>query len=152
MKNKEDETLESLKIFYEAMKYHHGYYKHMMTLSVGSILIIVTLLEGIFKKPEGIFAIIISLFGFVICLLGALVMLGGYCNVGGLIFIIYIKIPDLELPLNEKKLPKYVLKYKKKIESIANILDITGLITGCAFLLGRIMLLVFTFINLAKRI
>ena len=152
MKNKEDETLETLKLFYEAMKYHHGYYKHMMTLSVGSILIIVTLLEGIFKKPEGIFAIIISLFGFVICLLGALVMLGGYCNVGGLIFIIYAEVPDLELPLTKKKLPKYVIKYKKKIESIANILDIIGPITGCAFLFGIIMMLVFTFINLAKRI
>lgn len=75
-------------------------------------------------------------------------MLGGYCNVGGLIFIMYIKIPDLELPLNEKKLPKYVIKYKKKIESIAKILDIVGPITACAFLFGIIMLLVFTFINL----
>ena len=145
MKNKKDETLESLKLFYEAIKYHHGYYKHMTTLSVGSILIIVTLLEGIFKEPEGIFAIIISIFGFVICLLGALMMLGGYCNVGGLIFVMYAEIPEL----TKKKLPKYVVKYKKKMGSIANILDIVGPITVGTFLLGIIMLLVFTFINLS---
>lgn len=54
-------------------------------------------------------------------------MLGGYCNVGGLIFIMYAEIPEL----TKKKLPKYVVKYKKKIESIANILDIIGPITGC---------------------
>ena len=75
-------------------------------------------------------------------------MLGGCCNVGGLIFIMYAEIPEL----TKKKLPKYVVKYKKKIESIANILDIIGPITGCAFLFGIIMMLVFTFINLAKRI
>ena len=144
MKNEKDEILEFFKLIDKAIKYQHGYYKHMTTLSTGSILIIVTLLGGIFKEPEGIFAIIISILGFVICLVGALMILGVICNVVELIFVMFAEIPEL----TKEKLPEYLVKYKKKTDSLANMIDIIGPITFCAFLLGVIMLLVFTFINL----
>ena len=148
MKNEKDEILEFFKLIDKAIKYLHGYYKHMTTLSTGSILIIVTLLGGIFKEPEDIFAIIISILGFVICLVGALMILGVICNVVELIFVMFTEIPEL----TKEKFPEYLVKYKKKTDSLANVIEIVGPITFCAFLLGVIMLLVFTFINLAKRI
>ena len=45
-----------------------GYFKHLTTLSTGSIILIATFLEKLFKLPEWKGAVILSLVAFLICI------------------------------------------------------------------------------------
>jgi hypothetical protein len=60
---------------HEALKFAYDIYKHLITLNTGSILILITLLDKLFKNPKWKLVIAISLCSFVVSLLSCLVML-----------------------------------------------------------------------------
>lgn len=71
----------------EAWKLEHDFLKHLTTLSTGSIIIIVGLLEKLFTNPEWKALVAISLVSFVTSILGAIfvkiqVILQIYGNIG----------------------------------------------------------------------
>jgi len=70
-----------INLIVETLKYQSDYFKHVTTLSTGSILIIVALVEGVFKSPEGIVFIWLSILGFLVCLVSSVFMMqviGGF--------------------------------------------------------------------------
>lgn len=134
----------SMQLIREIIKYQFDYFKHMTTLSTGSILIIIAFLEGIFKKPEGIFAVIISIFCFLVSLIGALYMLqvlSGYLNV---MLSMVTQVPQV----TEENVQKFQEETQKKSNSITRTAKIIHPLTDGSFLLGVIMFLVFALINL----
>jgi hypothetical protein len=70
--NKLTESMEKMK---EVQRIQYNYFKHLTTLSTGSILIIVAFLEKVFSEPTGIFLSIISIIALALCLIGSLLAL-----------------------------------------------------------------------------
>jgi hypothetical protein len=70
--NKLTESMEKMK---EVQRIQYDYFKHLTTLSTGSILIIVAFLEKVFSEPTGIFLSIISIIALALCLIGSLLAL-----------------------------------------------------------------------------
>lgn len=107
--------LESEKLYYDAMK-------HLTTLSSGSILLIITFIEKLFKDPRNKFLVVITLCSFVfsiLCSLSSMLQSANYIKHSGK------KFRDLET----------------KIKLIIYILSIA------AFFLGFTCLVIFAVIN-----
>lgn len=67
----------------ESHKLVYDFQKHLTTLSAGSALLVITLVEKLFPKPEGTWMIAVALCGFLgslLCGLAAMAMIG--MNVG----------------------------------------------------------------------
>ena len=77
----EDHKLQT-DLFVEIIKYHSEYFKHITTLCTGSILIIVGLIEGVFKSPKGLVFVGFSLIALVACLVASLSMIS---TLGGML-------------------------------------------------------------------
>lgn len=60
------ESLEWVKLFAD-------YFKHLTTLSTGSVLLMATLLEKLFQKPELQFLVPISFLGFVLSIIASMI-------------------------------------------------------------------------------
>jgi len=134
----------SLQLFRETIKYQYEYFKHMTTLCTGSILIIVALLEAIFREPECVWVIVISILGFFVSLIGSLAMLGVFGNYMNIAFTTFTNI----LQVTEQNINPIIKEMNKNLNSTTKTAKITQPITNYSFLLGVLMLLVFTFINL----
>lgn len=59
----------------EANKLFYDVFKHLTTLSTGSILILATLLETVFTSPQWLFLIIIALVSFIVSIVSAVRMM-----------------------------------------------------------------------------
>jgi uncharacterized membrane protein len=59
----------------EANKLFYDVFKHLTTLSTGSILILATLLETVFNEPQWLFLIVISLVSFILSIISAVRMM-----------------------------------------------------------------------------
>ena len=143
----------ALKLLSGLIKHSYDYYKHMTTLNTGSLLIIIALLEGVFKEQEGIYAVLISICCFPISLLCALMTLGIVIRSE----TAALKMYSNSLEENEKgeeeeekkeKTKDYKVNSQKELESLMKRGKVTEYITMYAFVVGIAMFLVFAFINL----
>jgi hypothetical protein len=65
---REKATEEANKLFYDV-------FKHLTTLSTGSILILATFIETLFPNPQGKFLIVLALISFIFSIIGAVLMM-----------------------------------------------------------------------------
>jgi hypothetical protein len=103
----------------ESLKHDYDAYKHLTTLSTGSILIRTTFLDKIFKNPEWKCLIIFCLIFFVLSIIGCVASLFG-----------------ISASMNSR------VKISKIVSNIFMYMALVG------FLLGLISLVVFSIINL----
>jgi hypothetical protein len=59
----------------EANKLFYDVFKHLTTLSTGSILILATFLESFFTDPQWKALIVVSLVSFIVCIVSAVLMM-----------------------------------------------------------------------------
>ena len=59
----------------EANKLFYDVFKHLTTLSTGSILILASLLETLFSNPQWKFLIVVALFSFIVSIVSAVRMM-----------------------------------------------------------------------------
>ena len=133
----------ALKLISVTFKHIYDYYKHMTTLSTGSLLIIVALLEGVFKKPEGMFAVAISICCFTVSLVCALVTLGVFIKIEGTSLEMYSDLQE-EKKENTKDTTG---KHQKTLNSLGKRGKVAEYITMYTFIAGIVMFLTFAFIN-----
>lgn len=129
--------------FREFIKNQYDYFKHLTTLTTGSILIIIGIIKGIFDKPEGIVLIAISFFFFLISLISALYMLQVLNGFNEALFNSFVKI----LQVTEDTMNELQDELKSKTDSISKSAKVFHPVTDFSFLLGIVAFLVFTFIN-----
>lgn len=129
------ELMEQLK---EVQRIRYDYFKHLTTLSTGTILIIIAFLEKIFTDPRGTVFALISIIAFVFCLVASLWTLPRLGNV--IMEIIRVKF-NLTKGENEA-LPAF-----KKLNKSYRRTKIFYWITCASFLIGIIAFLVFAGIN-----
>lgn len=130
------EILEKLK---EVFKYHYDYYKHMTTLNAGSILIIIALLEGIFKEPKGIVIILVSIVCFVLSLICSLIIMSMMGNLALYMAGVYAAFIAKDI--------KGIEKISDRAKSTHGKTKDIGILNTIFFLLGIVMLVCFAFIN-----
>jgi hypothetical protein len=106
----------------EADKLRYDFFKHLTTLSTGSILLSAALLEKLFTKPNGKILVLFALTAFVICILGSLI---------GMFYKAYQLQVGSTLEVHDR--------------SVASIATFIAMLS---FLLGIIFLVVFVGINL----
>jgi len=133
----------ALLFFREFIKNHNDYFKHLTTLSTGSILIIIAIIEGVFDNPECIILIAISFFFFLVSLIGALYMLQVLNGYNKALFFTLVNI----LQVTEETTNKVQDELKRMTDSIDKSAKVFHPITDFSFLLGIVAFLVFTFIN-----
>ncbi len=109
----------------EANKLLFDLFKHSTTVSTGSILILVTFLEKLFKFPVYKWLIIVSLLGFTISIVSSLVVMLFFAG-------------NTRSPLNEKD---------KTDKIFLNILMISLIVSSISFGLGIISLVIFAIFN-----
>jgi len=137
--NDAKEAVEILEKLKEVLKYHYDYYKHMTTLNAGSILIIIAVLEGIFKEPKGIIIILISIGFFVLSLLCSLIIMSMTGNLVLYVAGVYAAFVAKDL--------EGIDKAGHKAESTHLKTRDIGILNTIFFLLGIAMLVCFAFIN-----
>jgi len=134
----------SLQFFREFIKNHHDYFKHLTTLITGSILVIIAITEGIFDNPECLIIIGLSFFFFLVSLISALYMLQVLNGYNEALFNSLFKTIDIT-----EDAPKKILdELNGKTGSIAKSAKCFHPITDISFLIGVVLFLVFTLINL----
>ena len=124
-------------MLFDVVKSYIDYFKHITTLNTGSILIIIALLEGVFKKPKALYLIGISVFSFVISLVCSLIIMKKWLNYAELMIGYVFTDWERNRELFEEKI-KSSIPSRKKLA--------TWIILG--FLLGVLSLLGFTAMNL----
>jgi len=127
----------------EFIKNQYDYFKHLTTLSTGSILIIIAIIQGVFDNPECIILIAISFFFFLVSLICSLYMLQVLNGYNEAIFFTLVNI----LQVTEETAGKVQDELKNMTDSIAKSAKVFHPITDFSFLLGVVAFLVFTFIN-----
>jgi len=138
----------ALKFLSGLIKHTYDYFKHMTTLNTGSLLIIIALLEGVFKEQEGIFAVVISICCFTISLVCALVTLGLFVNCEASMLGMYSNLlEEKEKEEKEEKTKDYTGKHKKELDSLTKKAKVIEPITIYTFIAGMVMFLVFAFLN-----
>jgi len=133
------EAIEVLEKFKEALKYPYDGIKHMTILSSGSILIIIAILEGIFKKPKSIGIVMASIVSFVLSLICSLILMGIIANLVGYITSMY----GSYIAENEGGIKEAV----DKVKSICKKAKVIEWFNDIFFILGIVMLVCFAFIN-----
>ena len=138
----------ALKFLSGLIKHTYDYFKHMTTLNTGSLLIIIALLEGVFKEQEGIFAVVISICCFTISLVCALVTLGVFIRTETVALKMYLDLQEENEEENEEKTKNNKVNHQKELDSLIKKSKVTEYITMYTFIAGIVMFLVFAFMNL----
>lgn len=133
------ETFEVLEKFKEVLKYPYDYIKHMTILSSGSILIIIAILEGIFKEPRGIGIVMVSIVSFVLSLICSLLLMSIIANLA--LYITSICGSHIAGNMGEIK------EALGKVNSNCKKAKVIEWLNDIFFLFGIIMLVCFAFIN-----
>ena len=135
-------TMEQLK---ETQRMQFDYFKHLTTLSTGSILIIIALLEKVFIDPEGIILSVLSIVVLAICLLGSLWAMPICGNIvlytTGLRTIITVGDKDAEDRIKDAN------EFTKNISKSLKWIGILDNISRYSFLSGIILFLSFATLN-----
>jgi len=133
------ETLEALETLKEVLKYPYDYIKHMTILSSGSILIIIAILEGVFKEPKDIGIVMASIVSFVLSLICSLILMSIIANL-----VLYItSIYGFYVAGNVGGIKEAL----DKVNSICKKAKVIEWFNNIFFFLGIAMLVCFAFIN-----
>lgn len=128
-----DVQLEELKYKAEAFKQQYDFFKHMTTLNTSTILIIVALMQYVFKKPSVVYFVIASILFTFGCLICSVIQMFLY---SGVFKKIYYWEFWSELKVNAEEIESF----KKRTKN----LNIAGSIL---YGLGIISLMIFAIIN-----
>ena len=152
-----------IRTFFELMNRvidsQQGYYKLMITLNTGVIVIIIGLLEKIFKDPKCPIILLLSILGFVVSLFCALSILSVLSNfltsaIGFFNYFLAIQRHS-EDAAEEEKLQEAAAKQKKEIDAFLQKQGKRGKlyshICDYSFMAGVILLLVFSAINFVNQ-
>jgi len=149
MSEKRQEILETLEKLKEIQRMEFDYFKHLGTLSTGSILILVAFFEKVFSDPTGEAWIVISVICFVLCIADSLLAMPSASNI--VLYTIGIRMvlvsggEDTEEV--KEKAKKEVEKAMDKINDAFDSLKIYDRVTRWSFLVGLIAFLIFAGVN-----
>ena len=155
----ENEIRTFFEILNKVLDSQQGYFKLMITLNTGVILITIGLLEKIFRNPEWLVILLLSILGFVVSLFFALFML---TLISGMIatsidFFNYFMAIQMHSKdaTEEEKLQEAASRQKKqidaKLQSLGRRGNIYFNICNYSFMAGVILLLVFSAINFVNQ-
>lgn len=131
-----NELYEKLK---EALRYHYDYHKHMTILNAGSILIIIAILEGIFREPKGIMFIMFSIVCFVLSLICSLIVM---TTITGMTLI----MAAIHLAFFNKNIKEFE-EISDRAKPSTHRIDVLNKLHIIFFFLGIVLLVWFAFIN-----
>ena len=149
MSEKRQEILETLEKLKEIQRMEFDYFKHLGTLSTGSILILVAFFEKVFSDPTGEAWIVLSVICFVLCIADSLLAMPSASNI--VLYTIGIRMvlvsggEDTEEV--KEKAKKEVEKAMDKINDAFDSLKIYDRVTRWSFLVGLIAFLIFAGVN-----
>ena len=123
----------------EVLRYHYDYHKHMTILNAGSILIIIAILEGIFKKPKGIIFIMFSIVCFVLSLMCSLIVMTTITK-------ITLSMTAIDLAFFNKNIKEFEAISDNAKSSIHRI-DVLDKFHIIFYFIGITILVLFAFIN-----
>ena len=140
-----DELVKSMESMKETQRIQFDYFKHLTTLSTGSILIIVAFLEKVFSYPEWIILAVFSIIALAVCLVASLFAMTPCSNVildiTGLRTIMTVGDKSTEERI------KYKNKFSGKISKSLKRIGILDHISKYSFLLGIALFLIFAILN-----
>lgn len=149
MSEKRQEILETLEKLKEIQRMEFDYFKHLSTLSTGSILILVAFFEKVFSVPIGEAWIVVSVICFVLCIAGSLLAMPSASNIvlytTGIRMVLVSREEDTEEA--KEKAKKKALEGMNKINDAFDSLKIYDRVTRWLFLAGLVTLLIFAGIN-----
>jgi len=146
MPEKREEILDTLEKMKEIQRMEFDYFKHLTTLSTGSILILIAFLEKVFIKPKGFVLGFISIGCFTLCLIFSLLALPQAGNI--VLYTTGIRMVLVSGETDEEKAKKEVEKGLNKINKTLDCLKVYDHITRWVFIAGIVIFLIFTGINL----
>ena len=145
MAEKREEVLDMLEKMKEIQRMEFDYFKHLTTLSAGSILILVAFLEKVFSNPIGKAWVVVSVCCFVLCLISSLRALPSAANI--VLYTTGIRMVLISGGEDVKKAEAKVKEGLKKINKALGLLKIYDRVTGYSFQAGIIAFLIFAGIN-----
>jgi len=134
--------LESMDKMKETQRIQYDYFKHLTTLSTGSILIIVAFLEKVFSFPSLIGLSMASVTSLAFCLVGSLLAMPSPGNV-----IMYISGMEMMYHSGDENA---VWNLNEKLSGSMDTISCFDKITKTTFLLGIGLFLAFAFFNFLK--
>jgi hypothetical protein len=144
--NKLNYLLISMDKLKEVQRIQYDYFKHLTTLSVGSIGVIATLVLKIMPEPKCIVLLIISLMSFLLCLLASL----WACTAPGnaILYIVGIQTYAAASPEDPQKNKGAVEKESRKLEKSLDQIKFFDIFTKIVFLIGVVVFLIYIRVNL----
>lgn len=137
------DTLEKLK---EIQRMEFDYFKHLTTLSTGSILVLVAFLEKVFSCPQGEVWALVSIGFFALCVIGSLQALPSAGNI--VLYTTGIRMVLVSVEKGqEEKAKEDVEKGLKKMNKAFDSLKFYDRFTRIVFYAGLVSLLIFAGIN-----
>jgi hypothetical protein len=127
-------------------KNRYEYYRHLTTLCTGLIIIIITLTKGFFVDPTGFLLLAFSIGFLIISLILSLYMIqvvSGYDDV--LLFVYFWTTKILNGTMSVEEFGKQL---NDKIKILDKTTKVFHLSVDISFVLGIILFLIFTFINI----
>lgn len=143
--NKLNYLLMSIDRFKEVQRLQYDYFKHLTTLSVGSIGVIATLVLKALPEPRCIALLIISIVSFFLCLLVSLWALTAPGN--AILYMAGIQAYAAVTPEDPQKHKGDVEKESKKFEKSLDQIHCFDIFTKILFLLGVVLFLIYFVVN-----
>ena len=131
-----NEMIEWIERMKEVQRIQYDYFKYLITLSTGSILIIIAILEKVFSDPQTLVValIMISMTGFAVTIIFSLCTLPNLANI-----IMYINGLQKALMISDEKEAK---GYEDKIDAALDKLKILDRGVFWSYVSGIVVLLV----------
>ncbi len=131
-----NEVIEWMERMKEVQRIQYDYFKYLITLSTGSILIIIAILEKVFSDPRKLVMVLImiSMAGFAVTIIFSLCALP---NTGNM--ILYINGLQRAVADHDEKEAK---KYEKKIDAALDSIKILDWIVFSSYISGIVVLLI----------
>ncbi len=146
MAEKREELLDMLEKLKEIQRMEFDYFKHLTTLSTGSILVLVAFLEKVFSKPMGEGWALASIGCFALCVIGSLLALPSAANI--VLYTTGIRMIFVSAGKgDEEKAKEGVEKGLKKINDAFGSMKFYDHFTRIVFFAGLISLLIFAGMN-----
>lgn len=142
VKERAKNLLKSIDKMKEVQRLQYDYFKHLTTISTGSILIIVAFLEKVFSSPHLIGLAVASIISLAFCLVGSLLAMPSPGNL-----IMYIS--GIELMYHSED-EKEVWSLSEKISNSLDTIKFFDRTTQITFLLGIGLFLAFAVFNFLK--
>ncbi len=143
---KREELLETLEKLKEIQRMEFDYFKHLTTLSTGSILVLVAFLEKVFSCPRGEVWALASIGCFALCVIGSLLALPSAGNI--VLYTTGIRMVLVSVRAGEEEKAKEdVEKGLEKMNKAFNSMKFYDHFTRIVFFAGLASFLIFAGIN-----